>query len=49
MTALMTGPGAWVIGGQNKISYSVEPLLNAKKVYIFFFLVCGESKVNGLS
>lgn len=33
MTAIMNGPGAWVIGGQNRISYNVEPLLSATKVH----------------
>jgi hypothetical protein len=33
MTAIMNGPGAWVIGGQNRVSYNVEPLLSAKKVH----------------
>jgi hypothetical protein len=39
MTAIMNGPGAWVIGGQNRLSYNVEPLLSAKKVHTSTFEV----------
>ncbi len=38
LTAQMNGPDAWVIDGQDKIPYSVEPLLSAKKVHVFPFL-----------
>ena len=39
MTAIMNGPGAWIIGGQNKVSYNVEPLLSAKKVHTISSMV----------
>jgi hypothetical protein len=44
MAALMNGPGAWVIGGPNRISYNVEPLFSAKKVLTFSSVRLHETK-----
>lgn len=32
ITGAMNGPGAWVIGGQQRVPYNLEPLLSGKKV-----------------
>jgi len=37
MTVIANGPGAWVIGGQNRVSYNLESLLSSNKVHNISF------------